>query len=351
MTDRRELLEALSVRMEGLPASERTRLVAYFEDMIDDRLAAGMDEAAAVSALGDVDALLRDALPEMRPGIDQTGAAHCDEPVREIHIHLKNADAVLRREPLPGGMTAQINASEGGRFTWHLAEGVLSIGEVAEARRRLFRPDAKLEVILPEMNPDALIADSYGGDIEVEGIVPGERAVLASSSGDIRLKEFGCRGRLEITVRSGDIELNKVEAAADCKLESVSGDIGLREVRAASLRVRTASGDVEGRAIRADAIALGATSGDIEMEDVEAGGTLLCETTAGDVEMIRAAAAEVRASSKSGDIRLALSHRPGGYAIRAASAGGDVRVSGDDPDGGAQVLAQSADGDIHVSVE
>lgn len=354
MTEKQEFMEALSERMAGLPERERVRLMDYFAEMIEDRVELGMSEEDAVAALGDPEALLRDTCPEafeaetaLQP---LPGGESCAGDLREIRIHLKNGDAKVRRGPLPEGMTAQINATERQRFTWHLEDGVLTVAEAEPPRRRLFRREALLTLILAGPDPEVLIADSYGGDIEIEGLSPTVRAVLASSSGDIALRRFGCGGRLEVTARSGDIALSDIDARADCKLENLSGDIELKRVSAASLRARAASGDIDGAAIRAGTVALGTAAGDIALKDAAATASILCETTSGDVDLRRAAAPDLRLSTTSGDISARLTPAPGGYAVEAVSRSGDVRVTGAVPGGEAQLRAQSVSGNIEIGL-
>ena len=221
-------------------------------------------------------------------------------------------------------MSAQLRASEADRFTWSLAEGVLTVSEAGEVRRGLFRRDAEMTLILSDFQPEKLIADSYGGDIEITGVSACEMAVLASSSGDIALRSFTCGGRVEITSRSGDIRLTGASVKGDCKLESMSGDVELNQLQTASLRVRTASGDTECAGLRAHTAAIGAVSGDISLTDALATASLLCETTSGDVDLDGAIAPDTRLSTASGDITLKLPAVEGGVAVRAESRSGEV---------------------------
>ena len=351
MTTKREYLAALDARMGGLPEAERRRVMDCVADMIDDRVEMGMPEEAAVSALGDVDALLHDLLPSPNAPVLQPdpGASDWRGPIREIHIHLKNADGRVVRRALPGDMTARIEASERDVFTWDLTDGVLTIAEAGEARRGLFQRSRELTLALDDLTPDKLIVDSYGGDIGLDGVDAASMVVLASSSGDIDLSNVTCGGRMEITCRSGDISLTDARTAADCKLEALSGDIEAARLSAGSLRMRTASGDIEGRKLQAVSLAAGTNSGDIDLTDIEAAGSVLCETASGDISLLRASAPDLRLSSTSGDIAARLASRPEGYNVAAASRSGDVKCpAGPSSDGAAQVLAQSVSGDIDI---
>ena len=63
-----EFLARLTAALSQLPAAERERAAAYYSEMIDDRMEDGMDEAAAVAALGAPEELARQALLEQPLG-------------------------------------------------------------------------------------------------------------------------------------------------------------------------------------------------------------------------------------------------------------------------------------------
>ena len=350
MTTKHEFLEALSQRLAGLQDAERDRLMDYFEEMIDDRLEMGMDEAAAVSALGNLDDLIRDAAPSALMPLAPAGTGRFEGDIQEVQLHLKNADGSIQFGTLPEGMSAQLNASAENVFTWSLEGGVLTVREVGEARRGFFRQSQRISITLGDARVGKLIADSYGGDICIDALEFGEMAVLSSSSGDIEVRRFACEGRTEITVRSGDVELNDVRCASDLKIESVSGDVSLRRVQADSLRMRTTSGDIDIEELEARTIALGATSGDVSATGLQAAASFACETTSGDVDVNGILTPDLRISAASGDIDLHLPR--GAWRIEAQSRSGDVRlprsVSSDDTAG--SVKLNTASGDITVRV-
>ena len=354
MTSRREFLDRMNELMRDLPEAERARLGEAFAGMIDDRIEAGMPEADAVSALGDPEALLRDVCPDAASRADLAPvplSGSTREGIREIRIHLKNADCRIVRQALPEGVTAQLNASENDCFTWSLSDGVLTVREADEPQRGLFRRAREFTLILDGFSPERLIADSHGGDLEVRGIAVSELTVLSTSSGDVRVSRFTGAGRTEATARSGDIEIDGAEVSGTLKLESLSGDIDISHASADALRLRAASGDIELADVRAASVALGTTSGDISASGVISDSTLLCETTGGDIELTRADAPDVRASTTSGDINARLTDRPGGWDIQADTRSGDIRVRNPHAEPGkARMTAVSASGDIDIAV-
>ena len=308
--NRQELMDALRQRLSNLPESEVRRQLERFAEMIDDRVEMGMPETDAVAALGDPDKLIADSL---LPAAAAPETGDYGVPIHEIHIHMKNADARVCAGLLPEGMTARIEASERNVFTWSLENGVLTLTEATENRRALFRRDSTLTLTLSDTSPEKLIADSYGGDLKIEGISPRELVVLSTSSGDIRAKRLSCPGRAEITSRSGDIELTDVQILGDCKLENMSGDIEMKRLEAGSLRGRAASGDIEGATVRAGTVALGTASGDIEIDDLSARPSMRCESISGDIQLSLTGGpyalngeegVPVRLNTRSGEIKI-----------------------------------------------
>ena len=281
--NRQELLDALRQRLSNLSESEVRRQLERFAEMIDDRVEMGMKETDAVAALGDPDKLIADSL---LPAAAAPEAGDYGDFIDEIRIHMKNADVKVCAGILPKGMTARIEASERNVFTWSLENGMLTLTEAAENRRALFRRDSTLTLSLADMiDPEKLIADSYGGDLKIEGVSARQMVVLSTSTGDIKVKRLNCQGRAEITSRSGDIALTDVQILGDCKLENMSGDIEMKRLEAGSLRGRAASGDIEGATVRAGTVVFGTASGDIEIDDLSARPSIRCESISGDIQL------------------------------------------------------------------
>ena len=63
--DRQAFLTALEARLRRLPEQERQQSLRYYEEMIDDRMEEGMDEQAAVAAMGDVAEIAQEVLMEL----------------------------------------------------------------------------------------------------------------------------------------------------------------------------------------------------------------------------------------------------------------------------------------------
>ncbi len=59
---KREFLDALRARLAGLPCEEIAERLAFYAEMIDDRIEEGMQEAEAVAAVGSVDEVAKEII-------------------------------------------------------------------------------------------------------------------------------------------------------------------------------------------------------------------------------------------------------------------------------------------------
>lgn len=74
--NKKAFLRALSMRIRGLSRAEREESLAYYAEMIDDRVEAGMTQEAAVAAFGPVEeiaAQILQTVPRAEPGRIRSG--------------------------------------------------------------------------------------------------------------------------------------------------------------------------------------------------------------------------------------------------------------------------------------
>lgn len=348
--DKQTFLEELEKKLAALPEDERARLVDYYREMIDDRVEEGLDEAAAVAALGDP-AELAGAL-DAAPADDAGGRSRTVSALDDLRLNVANADVSIVREPLANGAAAQVRFSDPQRFEWHTEGGALVINEqesplklgVRGLRRFLIEPSLRVTVALSEGLDGLLECNSRGGDLKVEGVTLGG-VRLKTSSGDIRLKQAACRDEMDIHTASGDIELAGVSAgrlrlhtasgdvSADglnvggpLRIECASGDIEARSVRCGELAASTASGDIEIDRGEAGAAAIHSASGDVRLNELATDPTLTVETASGDVGLTRCIARETRLTTVGGDVALRLEPLPCGYDIGVNTVCGEIEL-------------------------
>ena len=345
-----EWREAMQAKLAGTEECER--MIAYYEEMIDDRIEMGMDEESAVGALGDIDALTKDYIPRL-PALSPSREQERYGAFSEVRIHLKNADCDILRDALPTGTYGVFTTARPEAFEWSIENDILEIREKALPRRHLFGfENIQATLRLSCEGLQKLIADDMGGDLHITNIEAAALIALSGASGDICVEAARCGDRIEVRTRSGDIQLNDVRAQSDIKGESVSGDIEIRLCAAERIQARTTSGDVDIRRCAGGSAALSSVSGDIDAADSDWTNDMAVDTKSGDIQIDRASAERIRFNTASGDIHALLPLCEQGYRLDAHSVSGDVRF--DLPDGGddsRSIHARSVSGDIFIRAQ
>jgi DUF4097 and DUF4098 domain-containing protein YvlB len=144
-----------------------------------------------------------------------------------------------------------------------------------------------------------------GGVLEVKGSaagvamrVPiGTDLIIGSHSGSVRLR--GDLGNLRITTRSGSLE---IESCASLDARTVSGRVDVGTV-AGDAHVKAANGRVTIAGV-GGTLTVTSVSGKVEIE--QAGGSVHATTVSGRVDVGMSGAADVRAESVSGRVKVAL---------------------------------------------
>ena len=279
-----EFLKALEEKLSALSAQDRVASLAYYEEIIDDRMEEGLCEADAVAAAGPVEEAAAQLLAETPHAetrlcaqpkrIEPAGSFLLfTDPFDAVEIHAICADVELW--PSEDGV-CRVEFQEEQRCAASVAGGVLHIQELRRHRvgltldlsiggRQLLdvpMRDNALRVYLPARTYRMLRAETRSGEIEVSGGLSFDRAVLRSASGDVEFRA-AVQSELRIHTASGDIEV-KHSAPERMQLETASGDVELSGCGASSVTVRTSSGDVEFADCDETALDIRTASGDID---------------------------------------------------------------------------------------
>ena len=261
-----EFLKALEEKLSALSAEDRAASLAYYEEIIDDRMEEGLCEADAVAAAGPVEEAAAQLLAETPHAetrlcaqpkrIEPAGSFLLfTDPFDAVEIHAACADVELW--PSEDGV-CRVEFQEAQRCAASVAGGVLHIQELRRHRvgltldlsiggRQLLdvpMRDNALRVYLPAHTYRLLRAETRSGEIEVSGGLSFDRAVLRSVSGDVEFADCD-ETALDIRTASGDIDgLFSVPRAVSAS--SVSGEIDVpRSGSGAPCVLHTVSGDID----------------------------------------------------------------------------------------------------------
>ena len=354
-----EFLDKLcqGLRFQADP-DEIRRVVAFYDQAIDDRVEDGMTEEDAVAALGDLSEIIRgvkdawEQEPKSRPEEDvPPGDAvrrHFD-PAVSTRFEIFDTSLDVHLLPSPDGQV-HLEYPSGSRWRYEITgESVVTIRrsrkstppeqfnfDIFGVKFSFNKPDfgfftenASLKLLLPAAAPVAVSVNTASGNLTAERVrLASLSAALAS--GDVELRDVEAEGRLSASSASGNVDAARL-TAPEIALTSASGDVELADIRCGSLTAKSASGDVDLENISpAEKLTAGAVSG-----DVSAGLDIPCP--------------ELTLETVSGDIELSLPGPESLYTVMARSSSGDVRIGGDALTGPNRVRIKALSGDIDVS--
>ncbi len=346
---------------------EIRKVVAFYDQAIEDRIEDGMGEEEAVAAMGDIYDIVR----EVRGTWNQAeecpsggaGASDEAEPGRvsltydpavtgKIDVYDTSGDVTV--EPSSDGLIHveyQVDRAWRYEVTGDSALTVRRVrnGEVREPERLnlnlfghrlvLTKPDLggllsdqlELRLLLPSAAPVALSVNTASGDVDVEAVRLAS-LTLRLTNGDANLEALSVDGKLSAATTNGDVEMTHVKAA--------------------EIAVTTVSGDVSAELIRANAVTVRTTSGDVEMEEADTVERVNVATVSGDMDLqLNIPCPAMDLESVSGDVCLELAGSEALYTVNVRTTSGDVDVEEGAFTGPHQVKIKTISGDIDVSFE
>ena len=353
-----EFLDKLcqGLRFQADP-DEIRRVVAFYDQAIDDRVEDGMTEEEAVAALGDLDEIIRgvkdawEQEPQGRPQEDVPpgDTARRDfDPALSTRFEIFDTSLDVHLLPSPDGQV-HLEYPSGGRWRYDITgENTVTIRrsrkttppeqlhfDIFGMKFSFTKPDfgfftenASLKLLLPAAAPVAVSVNTASENLTAERVrLASLSAALAS--GDVELRDVEAEGRLSASSASGDVDGARL-TAPEISLSSASGDVELSDIRCGSLTARSASGDVDlERVLPSERLTAGAVSGDISAD-------------------LGVPCPEITLDTVSGDIDLSLHGPESLYTVVARSTSGDVRIGGAALSGPNHVRIKALSGDINV---
>lgn len=298
---REEFLQALREALQGMKEEEIEGVLAYYAEMIDDSVEAGMTPQAAVNAMEPVNVIASRVLSESdgkdeHKLDDDEGIKVITRPadeVLELLVSSENQSVTLRTGE-ENTVTLRYRINPGDIYRLHENDGVLTLehkrkplssfafengsinAENILARVGKFienldihvftgasQPDRCVEITLPRVFKGKLSASTNNGRIHTEGVTCLGKADLTTSNARITLSRFVANG-VTACSSNGRIELNDVYCREAVRASTSNGRINAVKVSSDSeLRLVTSNGRVDITGVSAPAISLHTSNGGI----------------------------------------------------------------------------------------
>lgn len=348
MMTREQFMDALKAALEGMQEEEREGVLSYYNEMIDDRMEAGMTEEAAVKAMEPVREIASRVLeeagiaPEKEKQPDQDNRQEIRRPadtVRELRVQAENKrvrveageeeeiilrytigsndiyrlhedDGVLTLEHKTRPMSSFINEKGGDGLS---LEGILSgVGSLIKnlgdfiTSGSVFGGDPtanEIEVTLPKTMLARLTVGTSNGSVSVEDVTFAQTLNLHTSNGAIKLEDVNCAQKILCATSNSRITLDDVNVSA-ARLTTSNGRVTLDDVYARE--------DVE----------VVNSNGGIVVEESTVDGLLRLTTSNGRVELDAAAAARINIKTSNGGVTGTIKGSREDYTITSSTTNG-----------------------------
>ncbi|MBO4378214.1 MAG: DUF4097 family beta strand repeat protein [Clostridia bacterium] len=354
---REQFLNELKAALAAMETEEKEAVLAYYAEMIDDRIEAGMSEEAAVMAMEPVREIaarvLEEAGIEEQPAREQAAAdsdakeiVRAAADVRELIVRaeckkitivsgdteevklrynigsndifeLHDNDGVISLEhkirPFSSfineqktgteGMTLDSILSSAAKFLGNLGERIVQVGSnfLSEGF------DNDIEITLPQTFVGRLHAGTSNARITVEDVNFSQPLVLTTSNSRITLDEVKCLGGLTATTSNARITLNDVHAAS-LHLTTSNGGVNLEDVIAVA------------------EIEAATRNGAIDVNDTECGGMLRLSTSNAHVELEDVAAPSIAIRTSNASVSGSIRGTREEYTITSTTSNGSNRL-------------------------
>lgn len=303
---REQFLNELRKALSAMKEDEAQSVIAYYDEMLNDRMEAGMSEEAAVDAMEPVRLIAARVLNEadVRPDAQQTDNAHAASKnqeirrpaadVRQMHITAENKRIIFRAEDTEE-IILRYTLNENSVFQLHEENGVLSLeshtrpvsscfsgmadgaslDSLLDGIGKLFNSigntivnngdSMPIEVILPRVYWGAVQAESRNARITMNGVTCAQEIVLNTSNGRveledmvvrhasvhtsngrIRLRDVYAREGIQAVSSNGSVSAERLTTDHGMRLVTSNANIRLEDVSGHDIDIRTSNGSVSG---------------------------------------------------------------------------------------------------------
>lgn len=261
-----EFLYELRNRIRSLPTDEAERAIAYFEEIINDRIDEGMTEEAAVISLGSIESIAAELSAE-HPA-DEPGGYGEDE-VREIVVEDTNCAVILRTEP---GTQVLIDYTENEKkhYKISLVDGRLIVRGIAEVGIfniiRLWPGMMQTELVVT-------VPQEFVGAI-----------TLRTRNANITAADAVIDGDLTMKTTNATITATELSVKGSLALQTSNGRVNIENVDATSIHTKTTNGRIEVAHVNVSSVlTLETSNASVAVHDVEAAESIFLRTTNGKI--------------------------------------------------------------------
>ena len=335
--NKQQFIARLGSCLGSISTHERERIIAFYEEIIQDRLEDGEAEEAVVESLGDPQRLAEDMLSE----IPQTASISLPESkefkadtqgLRNVRLHIKNQQLTVKISN-DRQIHFHYRQSEGVRYKFGQAGDTLLI-EQFEERVPFWRwgePFSHMKLVLE-------IPLEYCGDLSV-----------TSKNAAILCSDFTNISHYDFETKNASIRISNISAQS-IRMVTTNAKIDLRDLKlTGDIECKSTNAKIQGGNISAGSIDIGTTNGKLSLTDFCIENRLKAVTTNGTIDCQSVAARDMELQTSNGGIRADIAGKQTDYNISCSTTNGKCSLPNQIlSESSRKLTAHSSNGNINV---
>ncbi len=325
---REQFLNDLKAALSGMKEEEREGVIAYYAEMIDDRMEAGMTEEAAVKAMEPVKEIASRVLEEAGMGESKAQPSGKDnwqeirrpaEAIRELRIQAENKRVHISSAEDAKEVSLRYCIGSNDIFRLHEDDGVLTLEHKMRPITSFVNEKSgdgiTLESILSGVGKfiaslgervTSGVFSNDSGDNEIEITVPETfcaKMSAATSNARILAENLVLTQPLRLATCNAHIQAQDVDCAQDITLATSNSRIVLNDVNVNAAKLATSNGRIvlDDMIVREGLTAVN-SNGAIKISDCQIGGALTATTSNGAIELDETDSPDITLKTSNGAI-------------------------------------------------
>ena len=374
MMTREQFLNDLKSALSALKEEELEGVLAYYAEMIDDRMEAGMTEEAAVKAMEPVSVIAGRVLEEA--GVAETKEKPREkgnwkqisrpaETVRELRVQAENKRIRIQSDEDVHDIRLRYCIGENDIFRLHEDDGVLTLEHklrpinsfVNEKSGEGFNLESILSGIgkfitgLGERMVVGGVFNYEAPENEIEITLPRTfcaKLTAATSNARILVEDLTFTQPLHLATSNALIQAQDVNCAQDITCVTSNGRIALSDVNVNAARLTTSNGRIalDDMIVRDHLTAVN-SNGSVKLSDCDIGGALHLTTSNGGIELDDSASPDITLKTSNGAIAGTLRGKREEYTVSSSTCNAN-NLLGNFPGGDKQLRAVTSNAPISL---
>ncbi len=297
--NKQEFLKELTNKLTNVPQNEKTRIVEYYNECIDDMIEDGMSETEAINNLGDIDEIIKNIEIEL-PKIKKSIKSSRVEKTYTFKNNYKTLNIIDINIPIhlykSKDEDIHIKVFESDKDNYSIFENLKdenSLNICFDNKRGFFENILEIfdfgknkfttEVYLPKSNEIDINIKTENGGVQINDI-SANNVKVKNTNGQIKVSKVQSKENIKIVNKNGKLDISEIDCT-DLLVENGNGKLEICDVRVNEMFVKNVNGKVEIKDVMSIALDVKTVNGALEFDYIDFIKSANLETTNGQIDL------------------------------------------------------------------